>query len=117
MIATGSPVGRPSRPDQLGRRYQAKVGARAEVRRLADMSVDLGAGLANLSEEGACVRVTVPMATGEKVELRLRRAGARRRLKVEAEIRWCRPLGGGLYIAGVRLARHLTPAEVADLAR
>jgi hypothetical protein len=34
-----------------------------------------------------------------------------------AEVRWCKPEGGGLYLAGVRLQRPLTGKELAGLAR
>jgi hypothetical protein len=34
-----------------------------------------------------------------------------------AEVQWCKPEGGGFYLAGVRLQRPLTDKELAGLAR
>jgi hypothetical protein len=108
----------PSFPDRLGRRWLARAGVRTEVRRESppDMA-DLGLGLIDVSADGARVRLTAPLELGEEVRVRLRRRGAKKALEVIAETRWCRPEGGGVYVAGLRLRRRLTPAELAHLAR
>jgi hypothetical protein len=108
----------PRYPDRLGRRWVARFGARAEVRRLGPpLGPDLGAGLVDVSTDGARVRLTAPAEIGEEVRVRLRRKGTRKSTDLMAEIRWCQPEGGGVYLAGLRLCRRLTPAELADLAR
>jgi hypothetical protein len=113
-----APVVVPSRQDRLGRRWVARAGARAEVRRVGSArNPDLGAGLVDVSEDGACVRLTAPMESGEEVLVGLRPKGGRRGLRLRAEIRWCRPVGGGLYLAGLRLSRQLAEAEIAHLVR
>jgi hypothetical protein len=113
-----APIIVPSRQDRLGRRWVARAGARAEVRRASPgREPDLGVGLVDVSADGVCVRLTAPMETGEGVLIGLRPKGGRRLLRLRAEIRWCRPVGGGLYLAGLRLARPLTAAEVAHLVR
>jgi hypothetical protein len=120
MSADGeeTPVVVRSRQDRLGRRWVARAGARAEVRRVGSAkNPDLGAGLLDVSEEGACVRLTAPLETGEAVLIGLRPKGGRRALRLHAEVRWCRPVGGGLYLSGLRLSRSLEPAEIAHLVR
>jgi hypothetical protein len=108
----------PSFPDRLGRRWLARRGVRTEVRRESppDMA-DLGLGLIDVSADGACVRLTAPVERGEEVRVRLRRRGSKKAVEIIAETRWCRPEGGGVYVAGLRLRRRLTPAELTQLAR
>jgi hypothetical protein len=57
------------------------------------------------------------MLPGEAVEVTLQRPGASRPLVLAGEVRWCRAAAGGRYLAGLRLGRPLTPAEVDSLAR
>jgi hypothetical protein len=78
---------------------------------------DLGLGLIDVSADGACVRLTAPVERGEEVRVRLRRRGSKKAVEIIAETRWCRPEGGGVYVAGLRLRRRLTPAELTQLAR
>jgi hypothetical protein len=107
-----------SRQDRLGRRWVARAGAKAEVRRVTTgREADLGAGLVDVSTDGACVRLTAPLEAGDVVTVGLRPKGGRRALRLRAEVRWCRPIGGGLYLAGLHLARPLTPSEVSHLVR
>jgi hypothetical protein len=70
-----------------------------------------------VSVDGARVRLTAPAEVGEEVRVRLRRKGTRKATELAAEVRWCQPEGGGVYLAGLRLRRSLTPAELAELAR
>ena len=108
----------PRYPDRLGRRWTARAGSKAEVRRLGPpLGPDLGAGLVDVSADGARVRLTAPAEVGQEVRVRLRRKGTRKSTDLMAEVRWCQPEGGGLYLAGLRLCRPLTPAELAELAR
>ena len=119
QVAGGRPApSLPSYPDRLGRRWLARSGTRAEVRRPGrPPGPDIGAGLVDVSTDGARIRLTAPTEIGEEVRLRLRRKGVRKATEVLAVIRWCQPEGGGVYLAGVRLQRPLTPAELAELAR
>lgn len=108
----------PNHPDRLGRRWLARSGTRAEVRRPGPpVGPDIGAGLVDVSAVGARVRLTAPADVGEEVRIRLRRKGTRKSIEVAAEVRWCQPEGGGVFLAGLRLRRSLTPAELTDLAR
>ena len=55
----------PKHPDRLGRRWAARAGAKAEVRRLGPpLGPDLGAGLVDVSADGARVRLTAPATVG-----------------------------------------------------
>jgi PilZ domain len=66
---------------------------------------------------GACVRLTAPVEVGAELDIEFRRSGAKKSIKLLADVRWCRPEGGGLYLVGIRLQRRLTAAELANLAR
>ena len=108
----------PTHPDRLGRRWLARSGVRSEVRRPGSPpGPDLGAGLVDVSADGACVRVTAPVTVGEDLQVRFRRKGAKKWIEMPTGVRWCQPEGGGLFLVGLRLRRRLTPAELADLAR
>jgi PilZ domain len=108
----------PAHPNRLGRRWLARRGARAEVRRSqSSPGPDLGAGLVDLSLDGACVRLTAPLEVGDAVWVRLRRRGAPKGVEMPAEVRWCKPEGGGVFLAGLRLERPLTDHELAGLAQ
>ena len=71
----------------------------------------------DVSPDGARVRLTGPTEVGEEIRVRLRRKGTRKSIEVMAEVRWCQPEGGGVYLAGLRLLRRLTPIELTELAR
>jgi PilZ domain len=117
-VAGVAPPSPPTHPNRLGRRWLARSSVRAEVRRPGPPAgPDLGAGLIDVSTDGACVRLTAPVAVGEAIRVRLRRRGARTAVEVPADVRWCRPEGGGVFLAGIRLKRPLTPVELALLAR
>jgi hypothetical protein len=105
------------RNNRLGRRRAARAGGVAEVRLGAlGLGPDLGAGLVDVSEDGACVRVKVAVASGAQVELKLAGPGRGKPVVVKGTVCWCRP-DGGRFAAGVRLAGRLVHAELSDLAR
>ena len=108
----------PAPPPRPGRRRPARSGAGIGLRRRAPgPAPDLADGLVDLSADGLGIRLDAPMIPGEAVEVTLRAPGAVRTLVRAGEVRWCRPAAGGRYLAGVRLGRPLTPAEVDGLAR
>jgi hypothetical protein len=93
-------------------------GTRAEVRRLsAEEGFDFCAGLADLSADGARVRLTAPVMTGERLVVGLVHVGGREVAHVPGQVRWSRPLGGGLFAAGLEFDRPLTRVEMANLVR
>jgi PilZ domain len=105
------------REHRVGRRRPARAGCAAQVRVGAlGLGPDLGAGLIDVSENGACVRVKTALASGAQVELKLAGPGRGKPVTVMGTVCWCRP-DGGRFMAGVRLARRLTYSEMGDLAR
>lgn len=107
------------RPRPAGRdadRRPARPGARADVRRAgAVIGDDLGAGLVDVAADGAGVRLTAPVAVGEAVRVSLLRRDGRVAAQVPAVVQWCRPVGGGLFAAGLWFDRRLGLTELADL--
>jgi hypothetical protein len=105
------------RNNRLGRRRAAKAGGVAELRLGAlGLGPDLGAGLVDVSDDGACVRVKAAVAQGAQVELKLAGPGRGKPVAIRATVCWCRP-EGGRFLVGVRLARRLTHSEMSELAR
>ena len=112
------PAAEPGVAGQTGERRPARKGATADVRRAGpDLGPDLGSGLADLSSGGACVRLTAPVLSGDALAVALSRADGRLVARLTAEVRWCRPLGGGLFAVGLEFERPLSPTELAHLVR
>jgi hypothetical protein len=113
------PGGHPSaapQPVARGPRRKPRPGCRADIRRGADRDgADLGAGLTDVGADGASVRLTAQAAPGELVEVVLVAADGRRAVTRAAEVRWCRPLGGGLFVAGRAFDRPFGLTDLADL--
>jgi hypothetical protein len=55
--------------------------------------------------------------TGEQLVVGLIQSDGEAVARVPAHVRWSRPLGGGLFAAGLEFERPLTRAEMADLIR
>jgi hypothetical protein len=109
-------------PDRTGQerrrseRRQARAGLRLIVRRVAaKIGENLGARLNDVSVDGAGVRLMAPVSVGERIELTVLRATDRETARVKATARWCKPIGGGLFAAGVAFERPLTETEYAHL--
>jgi hypothetical protein len=101
---------------RTGDRRPARPGSRAEVRRAAAADgADLGAGLTDVSADGAGVRLTAPAAVGEPLDVGLVRPDGQPAARTRAAVLWCRPIGGGLYAAGLAFDRRLGLTELADL--
>lgn len=93
-----------------------RPGVRVEVRRLhVDPGDDLGRGLTTLGADGAGVRLSATVAAGDELAVVLIRSDGRPVAPVRAAVQWCRPLGGGLFTAGLGFDRRLGLAELADL--
>jgi hypothetical protein len=97
-------------------RRPARAGARAEVRRVGSVvGGDLGAGLADVSADGAGVRLTAAVSVGEELAVALVRPDGRPAARRAGTVQWCRPVAGGQYAAGLGFDRPLSLAEVAGL--
>ena len=108
----------PTPPSPSGRRRPVRPGVGVEVHRAGQRGgPDLADGLVDLSADGLGVRLEVQMVPGEAVDVILWPPGAASGIRRPGQVRWCRPSAGGRYLAGVRLAPPLTPAEVDALAR
>jgi PilZ domain len=108
-------VPRDSGSRSMDRRRPVRAGARTSVHRPNAEVAELGAGLLDVSPDGAGVRLTAPVGMGEELEVGLVRPDGRIVARLRAVVRWCRPIGGGLYAVGFRFDRALTLTELADL--
>ena len=81
------------------------------------MGDDLGAALADVSADEAGVRLTDAVVVGEELAAALVLPGGRVAARATGRVRWCRPLGAGLFAAGLEFHRPLARAEMADLVR
>lgn len=75
----------------------------------------LAVGLSAVGPGAAGVRLSAPAAVGDAFDVVLVRADGRPLPLVRGLVQWCRPLGGGMYAAGLEFDRQLGPAELADL--
>jgi hypothetical protein len=115
-MALPTPGPRPSGREAA--RRPVRAGVRADVRRPgAEADADLGAALADVSADGASVRLTGPALIGDELDIAPVRADGRIAARVRAEVRWCRPIGGGLFAAGVGFRRRITLTELAEVVR
>jgi hypothetical protein len=101
-----------------GQRRSVRAGTRIDVLRMGtDATTDPGAGLVNLGADGAGVRLSAPAVLGESLDIQITLADGTTTGMIQAEVRWCRPLGGGLFTAGIEFTRRLTLNELAGLVR
>lgn len=115
--APAAPASVSGREKRLGRRRPARSGARVQFRRGAlGLGPDLAVGLLDVSEDGARVRLKGAVDPGSEAEVLLARPGGGKPIKGMCEVRWCRPDGDG-FLAGLRLRRRLSHADLLDLAR
>jgi hypothetical protein len=73
--------------------------------------------LIDASEDGLGVRLKVALAPGDEVEVELSPPGVRKSFKRLGEIRWCREVGDGTFVAGMKLHKRLAFQELNELAR
>jgi hypothetical protein len=99
-------------------RRPVRAGVRVDVRRVGpEASADLGAGVGDVSPDGCSVRITAPALVGAELDVTLIRADGRIAARVRAEVRWCRPIGGGLFAVGVGFRHALTLTEMSEVVR
>jgi hypothetical protein len=97
-------------------RYKARAGVRLDLRRTCSNSEpNLATSLLNISAEGIGARLTVSVLPGDELQVTICRANGSSIVRLLGEVRWCRPMGGGLFAAGLLLSRRLTFAELAKL--
>jgi PilZ domain len=110
------PVADPLAVGRSRERRAPRDGTRAVVRRGgAELGPDVGAGLADLSVDGACVRVRASVEPGDELVVGLVGADGRAVVRAKARVRWSRPLGDGLFAAGLEFNRPLSRTELASL--
>lgn len=78
---------------------------------------DLALFLIDVSEDGIGVRLKCPLATLDEVEVELLAPGFRKPVKRQGNVRWCRGLEDGTFLAGINLHKRLAYAEVDQIAR
>ena len=97
-------------------RRPVRGGVALDVRRVcSEYEPNLAQKLLNVSAEGIGIRLTVPVLPGDELQVNVCRADGSSLVKGLGEVRWCRPIGGGLFAAGLRLVRRLTLTELAEL--
>jgi hypothetical protein len=86
------------------------------VQRDSDKVADnIGVGLNDISLQGGGLRLIAAVSVGEKLELTILRADEGQAARVQAIVRWSKPIGGGLYAVGVAFNRKLTLREIAQI--
>jgi hypothetical protein len=78
---------------------------------------NIGVALADVGEDGLGIRLTTPVAKGDDASLELLRPGVSKPLRLVADVRWCRPIEDGTFLAGLRLRRRLPYLVLTDLTR
>jgi PilZ domain len=112
-----APSATPIPERRAARRRLAKSGARVEVRRgPLGMGPNLAVGLVELSQTGARVRLKTAIQPGVEVEVALWPPAGVRSVRGPAEVRWCRPVRDGTFLAGLRLRRTITNGDLRHLA-
>jgi hypothetical protein len=115
----GQPMTLPAAQRPAGRtgdHRPPRPGVWVDVRRLdAERGDDLGRGLTTIGPDGAGVRLSAAVAAGDELAVVLVRPDGRPVAPVRAVAQWCRPLGGGLFTAGLGFDRRLGLAELAGL--
>jgi hypothetical protein len=76
---------------------------------------DLAAGLTDVAADGAGVRLTTHVSIGEELAVAPVRPDGRVAARLTGTVRWWRPVGGGLYTAGLRFDRGLGSTELGGL--
>jgi hypothetical protein len=101
-----------------------RFGPRKRVTRKVDLAVrsgvsglgpDLGAGLVDMTQDGLGLRLKELVPVGTEVTIDLSLPGIDKRLRVLAEVRWCRQQVDGKFRAGVRLKRRLSFPTLTNL--
>ena len=111
------PVADPIPERRAHRRQLARSGARVEVRRgPLGMGPNLAAGLIELSQSGCRVRLKTAIEPGTEVEVALWPPAGIRSVRGPAEVRWCRPVRDGTFLAGVRFRRSVSNGDLRKLA-
>jgi hypothetical protein len=100
-----------------------RLGPRRPVTRRADVSLrtgplglgpNLAIGLVDVSEEGMGVKLNGPVKPGEEVEVVVSFPVASKTFKLHGVVCWCNPGPGETFVAGIRLRRRLTHAELIE---
>jgi hypothetical protein len=110
------PLTEPRPTGRTGDRRPARVNSRADVRRVGSaVGDDLGAGLTDVSADGAGVRLTDAVVVGEELAVALVLPGGRVAARATGRVQWCRPIGNGMFAAGLGFDRPLGLTELASL--
>jgi hypothetical protein len=115
------PVPEPAKPAQTNHRISRrrvvtrKVGI---VLRKGAMGLgpNLGVALLDASEDGLGVRIKGPLVQGDEIEVELSPPGVRKTYKRLGQVRWCRDVGDGTFVIGIKLQKRLAFTELNDLA-
>jgi hypothetical protein len=68
----------------------------------------------NISAEGVGIRLTVSVLPSDELQVTIFRADGSSIVRALGVVRWCRPMGGGLFAAGLLFPRRLTLTELAE---
>jgi hypothetical protein len=110
------PPTNPAPASPTGQRRSVRAGTKVDVRRVgSDATIDPGAALVNLGADGAGVRLSAPAVLREPLDIQITLADGTTTGMIRAEVRWCRPLGGGLFTAEIEFSRRLTLNQLAGL--
>jgi hypothetical protein len=105
--------GLPARNKRLTQRRLVRGGAKAEVRKgTLGLGRDLAVGLADLSEDGLGVRLSMAVSSADECEVVLHRPGGGKPLKLAGEFRWCRPGEDGSFRVGIRFQKRLARKDL-----
>jgi hypothetical protein len=77
---------------------------------------NLAVALLDASEDGLGMRLKGPLSPGDEIEVELSPPGVRKSFKRLGEIRWCREVGDGTFVVGIKLQKRLAFTELNDLA-
>jgi hypothetical protein len=107
-------------PPRLERRQSVRRpvrgGVQLDVRRVcSDSEPNLATALLDVSAEGVGIRLTVSVVVGDELQVTICRTDGSSIVRSLGEVRWCRPIGGGLFAAGVRLVRRIALTELSEL--
>lgn len=100
-----------------------RLGPRRPVTRRADVSLragtlglgpNLATGLVDVSEEGLGVKLNGAVEPGAEVEVIVSFPVASKSFKLHGVVCWCNLGPGETFVAGIRLRRRLTHAELIE---
>jgi hypothetical protein len=69
----------------------------------------------NISAEGVGIRLTVSVLPGDELQVTIYRTNGSSIVRALGVVRWCKPMGGGLFAAGLQFARRLALTELAEV--